>query len=194
VHLKSQGKQERSRRTIQNILDAALQVLIDEGFERSTTNRIADKAGYSVGTLYQYFEDKDDIYGKIVDQALLKMTDSAEALEAKPSLMETLQALFESVLASMEADPAIIQAVESLLNGRFREKRQAAYEALVASTLRLLRAHRREITVDDLELAASIIVAATSGLANSNSAQMLESPKFLSHVLRLQFAYLTVDS
>jgi len=192
--LKSQGKQERSRRTIQNILDAALQVLIDEGFERSTTNRIADKAGYSVGTLYQYFEDKDDIYGKIVDQALLKMTDSAEALEAKPSLMETLQALFESVLASMEADPAIIQAVESLLNGRFREKRQAAYEALVASTLRLLRAHRREITVDDLELAASIIVAATSGLANSNSAQMLESPKFLSHVLRLQFAYLTVDS
>lgn len=194
MHLKSQGKQERSRRTIQNILDAALQVLIDEGFERSTTNRIADKAGYSVGTLYQYFEDKDDIYGKIVDQALLKMTDSAEALEAKPSLMETLQALFESVLASMEADPAIIQAVESLLNGRFREKRQAAYEALVASTLRLLRAHRREITVDDLELAASIIVAATSGLANSNSAQMLESPKFLSHVLRLQFAYLTVDS
>ena len=192
--MKSQGKQERSRRTIQNILDAALQVLIDEGFERSTTNRIADKAGYSVGTLYQYFEDKDDIYGKIVDQALLKMTDSAEALEAKPSLMETLQALFESVLASMEADPAIIQAVESLLNGRFREKRQAAYEALVASTLRLLRAHRREITVDDLELAASIIVAATSGLANSNSAQMLESPKFLSHVLRLQFAYLTVDS
>ena len=192
--MKSQGKQERSRRTIQNILDAALQVLIDEGFERSTTNRIADKAGYSVGTLYQYFEDKDDIYGKIVDQALLKMTDSAEALEAKPSLMETLQALFESVLASMEADPAIIQAVESLLNGRFREKRQAAYEALVASTLRLLRAHRREITVDDLELAASFIVAATSGLANSNSAQMLESPKFLSHVLRLQFAYLTVDS
>ena len=192
--MKSQGKQERSRRTIQNILDAALQVLIDEGFERSTTNRIADKAGYSVGTLYQYFEDKDDIYGKIVDQALLKMTDSAEALEAKPSLMETLQALFESVLASMEADPAIIQAVESLLNGRFREKRQAAYEALVASTLRLLRAHRREITVDDLELAASIIVAATSGLANSNSAQILESPKFLSHVLRLQFAYLTVDS
>jgi AcrR family transcriptional regulator len=192
--LKSQGKQQRSLQTIRTILDAAIQVLIDEGFERATTNRIASRAGYSVGTLYQYFKDKDDIYGEIVDQVLLKLKESTSNLTIQPSLIETLRAWLELILVSLEQDPALIQALETLLAGKFREKRQAAYDDLVASTVRLLEAHRSEIVIEDLELAAGIIVAATAGLATSENARVLESPDMMEHILRLQFAYLTLNA
>ena len=192
--LKSQGKQERSRQTIRTILNAAVQVLIDEGFERATTNRIANRAGYSVGTLYQYFKNKDDIYREIIDQEILKLKESASNLTIQPSLIETLRAWLELILASFEQDPAQIQALEALLAGRFRERRKTAYDGIVASTVRLLEAHRSEIVVKDLELAAGIIVAATAGLATSESARVLESPDLMQHILRLQFAYLTLSA
>jgi hypothetical protein len=44
---KNKGKQQRSRNTIKTVFDAAAHVLIAEGYERSTTNRIAEPAGCS---------------------------------------------------------------------------------------------------------------------------------------------------
>ena len=192
--MKGQGKQERSRQTIRTILDAAILVLIDEGFERSTTNRIASRAGYSVGTLYQYFDDKDDIYGTIVDEALMKLTESTSNVTIQPTLIETLRTWLELVLASLEQDPATIQALITLINGRYLEKQLAMFDDLVASTARLLEAHRDVIVVDNLELAAGVIIAATSGLTASEIASVLESQDMVQHILRLQFAYLTLDA
>ena len=192
--MKGQGKQERSRQTIRTILDAAILVLIDEGFERSTTNRIASRAGYSVGTLYQYFDDKDDIYGTIVDEALMKLTESTSNVTIQPTLIETLRTWLELVLASLEQDPATIQALITLINGRYLEKQLAMFDDLVASTARLLEAHRDVIVVDNLELAAGVIIAATSGLTASEIASVLESQEMVQHILRLQFAYLTLDA
>jgi AcrR family transcriptional regulator len=192
--LKNKGKQQRSRHTITTILRAAIQVLIDEGYDKATTNKIADRAGYSVGTLYQYFSDKEDIYGEIVDQFLLKMNESASNCTSQPSLIATLQTLMTHILEALEQDPAMIRALETLLTGKFRERKEAAYNELVASTALLLEAHRSEIVVEDLELAARIIVGATGGLATSENAPVLESPDMMQHVLRLQFAYLTFDA
>jgi len=192
--LKSRGKQDRSRQTITTILRAAVQVLIDDGFEKATTNRIADRAGYSVGTLYQYFEDKEDVYEEIVDQALLKLKESTSNCTIESSLIETLRTWVMLILGALEQDPALIRALETLLAGRFREKRQAAYNDLVNSTLRLLEAHRSEVVVEDLTLAAGVIVAATGGLAIGENTLVLESPDVEEHVLRLQFAYLTLKA
>jgi AcrR family transcriptional regulator len=192
--LKSHGKQERSRQTISTILSAAAQVLIGQGFEKATTNRIADHAGYSVGTVYQYFDNKEDIYGEIVDQVLLKLTQSAANCTIQPSLRDTLGSLLLQVLASAGQDPALIQALETLLAGLFRDKRKAAYEELVASVVRILEAHRSEIVVKDLKIAAAVIVGALAGLATSESAPVLESPDLIEQLVRLQFAYLTLPA
>lgn len=53
--------QERSRRTVEAILEAAAQVLERRGYAGTTTDRIAERAGVSVGSLYQYFPNKDSI-------------------------------------------------------------------------------------------------------------------------------------
>jgi AcrR family transcriptional regulator len=51
-------QQERSRRTTQDLLEAAARVLAREGAARFTTNRVAEAAGVSVGSLYQYYPNK----------------------------------------------------------------------------------------------------------------------------------------
>jgi AcrR family transcriptional regulator len=58
ISLRKQPKQARSTELVANILEAAVQVLAKEGAHRFTTARVARKAGFSVGSLYQYFPNK----------------------------------------------------------------------------------------------------------------------------------------
>lgn len=58
ISLRKQPQQTRSAELIATILEAAVQVLAEEGAPRFTTKRVADKAGVSVGSLYQYFPNK----------------------------------------------------------------------------------------------------------------------------------------
>jgi AcrR family transcriptional regulator len=52
-------RQERSRRTVERILDAAAHIFHEQGYTAATTNDIADEAEVSIGSLYQYFPNKD---------------------------------------------------------------------------------------------------------------------------------------
>jgi AcrR family transcriptional regulator len=65
---RKQPKQARSRVTVEAILDGAVRVLEQEGTESATTTRIAEVAGVSVGTLYQYFSERDDILDALQDR------------------------------------------------------------------------------------------------------------------------------
>ena len=65
-------KQERSKTTVDAILEAVTHIMDKDGAVGLTTNKIADKAGVSVGSLYQYFKNKESIFEAI----LLRLTDS----------------------------------------------------------------------------------------------------------------------
>ncbi|WP_374573753.1 TetR/AcrR family transcriptional regulator [Phenylobacterium sp.] len=61
-------RQARAVSTVDVICDAAFQLLEAEGAERLTTNRVAARAGVSVGTIYQYFRDKHDILAALAER------------------------------------------------------------------------------------------------------------------------------
>src|SRR5271170_1301391 len=61
ISLRKQPKQARSAELVATILEAAIQVLAKEGAQRFTTARVAETAGVSVGSLYQYFPNKESI-------------------------------------------------------------------------------------------------------------------------------------
>jgi AcrR family transcriptional regulator len=71
----------RGLRTQQRILDAALQVFGEHGYERSTVDRIGQLAGCSRVSIYQYFSGKDDVFRHLAGQVARQMRASAEALE-----------------------------------------------------------------------------------------------------------------
>jgi AcrR family transcriptional regulator len=61
-------KQERGKRRVAQILDAAAEVFAEIGYEATTTIRIAERANISVGSLYQFFPNKDAIVRALVDR------------------------------------------------------------------------------------------------------------------------------
>ena len=190
--MKNKGKQPRSRQTIQTILDAAAQVLIAEGYSKATTNRIAEKSGFSVGTLYQYFDDKEDVYRELITHELGKVATAVHEARVHPSLRETLAANLSGILQVLGNDPLLVQALGQLIASPFHEIRAAIRADTVAGVIRLLEAHRDEIVVQDLQLAADTIVSATEGFAIYANAAAYPYQDLLEHGVRLQLAYLTM--
>ena len=67
-------KQGRSEATVEAILEAAAQIFERHGYAAGTTNRIAERAGVSIGSLYQYFPNKDAILLALVHRHLAEST------------------------------------------------------------------------------------------------------------------------
>lgn len=76
--LRTKPQQERAVATIDRILEASKRVLLSEGYERFTTNRVAAASGFNIGTIYRYFPDKESIviklYQKRLDDSFLFLT------------------------------------------------------------------------------------------------------------------------
>ena len=71
--------QERSTVTVEAIFEATIQVLLSPGADRLTTTRVAQRAGVSVGTLYQYYPNKQSLLLAVVENHLNKVMASIEA-------------------------------------------------------------------------------------------------------------------
>lgn len=61
LQLRREPQQERARRRVEQVLDTADRLLADEGVGALTTTRVAEEAGMSVGSLYQWFPDKEAV-------------------------------------------------------------------------------------------------------------------------------------
>lgn len=102
-----QARQARSRLTWRAILDAGARILV-ENPAQFTTNRVAARAGVSIGSLYQYFPNKESILGEIVERELAEdlayIRDMVEGNSGKP-LPEVFQAFLSgaSHIAGREA-------------------------------------------------------------------------------------------
>jgi AcrR family transcriptional regulator len=77
---RNQPKQSRSRATVNVILEAMIRVLDQEGYEAATTTRVAEVAGVSIGTLYQYFSNRDAILDALQDRELTRAWEFMEAM------------------------------------------------------------------------------------------------------------------
>jgi AcrR family transcriptional regulator len=72
-------KQQRSKDTVDVILAATARVLVKEGFDRASTNRIAEQAGVSIGSLYQYFPSKEALVAALVERHIETMSEALQA-------------------------------------------------------------------------------------------------------------------
>ena len=72
-------KQQRSMETVDVLLAATARVLVKEGFDRASTNRIAEAAGVSIGSLYQYFPSKEALVAALVERHIEAMSEALEA-------------------------------------------------------------------------------------------------------------------
>jgi AcrR family transcriptional regulator len=91
-------KQARAHATVSTILEAADQVLQRGGVQGFNTNAVAERAGVSIGTLYQYFPDKEAILVALAQEELAK--PERDAASPQRRLLEALVRVLESLLGS----------------------------------------------------------------------------------------------
>lgn len=134
-------QQVRSRETVERILDAGLDVLLQRGRDGATTNHIAAAAGVSPGSLYQYFTDKEAILSRVVDREveLLEARISrafVDTLRAPP--VDLVRAEVEALLDAFAERPALTRIlVEQMPRGAGSRRASFArrIDELVATVL-----------------------------------------------------------
>lgn len=95
--------QARSTVTVQAICEATIQVLLSHGAERLTTTRVAERAGVSVGTLYQYYPNKRSLLFAVLENHLNKVTARVEAVCQSASYKPLAEMVKEMVEAFVDA-------------------------------------------------------------------------------------------
>lgn len=99
--LRRTPRQQRSRQAVDAIFEATARLIQDQGLVRLTTARIAEVSGYGVGTIYDYFPDKNAILvamarqelGKIVKSVQTSLTRTNDAKEPVSALQNAMRAL-----------------------------------------------------------------------------------------------------
>jgi AcrR family transcriptional regulator len=186
------AKQERSRKTVQALLEAAARVLKQHGYAAATTNRIAETAGASVGTLYEYFPNKEAIYEALIQQEIEGIGAAIQSVDIDPDapLRDTLARVLGLGMTAMRHGPDFLRSLDQVPGAVFRRHMAGARLAVIAFIRRLLEARRHELRVTDLDLTAFIVVSAAEGIG-SNVSEDLFDDRLAQEVATLLTLYLT---
>jgi len=147
THPRKAPRQARSRLTVEALLDAAAQVFERHGYAAGTTNRIAERAGVSIGSLYQYYPNKDAILVALVEQHLDEGAAAAgpvlAALAADvPPIEDGMRRLVEAMVALHRDRPALHRVLfeEAPRPPALRRRLEELEEAATAAVAAYLRA------------------------------------------------------
>jgi len=132
-------QQQRSRQTVEVMLDAVERVLRRHGVDAITTNRIAEAAGVSIGSVYQYFPDKRAIFTALHGRHVTEVSQVLEralAHSASSSFEDVARSLVEMLVDVHARDPELHEIIsaavpESALG--FRNALRATFERLLSS-------------------------------------------------------------
>jgi len=194
------ASQERSRLTVNALLEATTRVLVKEGYDRASTNKIAAVAGVSIGSLYQYFPSKEALVAAVSErhshEVLQLIRNALVKVAARP--IEVAAREFVSVaIDAHRVNPKLHRVLAEQVPriGRL-ENVEAINQDVFALIRGYLDSHRDEISVADLDLAAFICVTAVDALTHAAVLRRPEiltdekAERFVDEVTDLVFRYL----
>jgi AcrR family transcriptional regulator len=154
-------RQVRAELTRQRILTAAAHVFVEHGYAAGTTNRIAERARISIGSLYQYFPNKDAILAALLVRHIDRgdWTEADEVDLSPGSLPAAIRALVRDAIDNHSDDPALLRMMieEARVSPDLVEAMERHGRSRVAQVRDLLARHP-DVSVTDLDTAAELIV------------------------------------
>jgi AcrR family transcriptional regulator len=152
--------QRRAIETYGTILTAAAHILVERGVSGFTTNHVARRAGVPIGSVYQYFPNKDAILSALLRRQLERARATRPGvLDAGPELplRERLAATIAWHFATVREDPALAARLHEAFLDILTPQEQAEFDVFhQAAVRRGLEACRSEITLD-LDVASAIV-------------------------------------
>lgn len=186
------AKQARSLQTVEILLEAAARVLVQRGYSAANTNRIAEAAGVSVGTLYEYFADKDAVFDALIQRQIEAIVTALRSGDLDPDapLGVRLERLLRLAMDAMPRGPGFVRALEQVSGSPLRRRLARARGQVVEQIRELLDAHRRSLRVRDLDLAALVVVSTAEGVA-MNASDEVFGDRLVGEISALLSLYLT---
>jgi AcrR family transcriptional regulator len=165
------ASQERSRLTVNALLEATARILIREGFDKASTNRIAEVAGVSVGSLYQYFPSKDALVAALIDrhnQEVMRIVRGELAEAMDQPVEQGVRRIIGVAVKAHRIDPKLHRALSEQIPrvGRlenietFNQQNYALFKAY-------LEGRRDEIRAVDLGIAAFVCVTSIEAITHT---------------------------
>jgi AcrR family transcriptional regulator len=196
---RKQPSQGRSRFTVQQIVEAAARVFEERGYTGATTNHIAERAGVSIGSLYQYFPNKEAILAVLLERHFEEGVQALEAVrrhlaEEPHDLAGVVQHFVEDMVELHARNPRLHHVLfdEAPRPPHLVAKLRAIEKEAVESTEAALRASP-EVRVDDYQTAAYLVVQAVETLVHGfvvASPDEVSSERYAAELVRMLVRYL----
>lgn len=174
--------QARSGATVEAIREATIQVLLSDGLARLTTTRVAERAGVSVGTLYQYFPNKEALLFAILSRHFEEMAQALErvcAAGGKRPLAACAESIADAYVCVKTARPEATTALYRvagaidqfrLSTGIFRRLGSAVVDVLGSAS---------DATFDDPQRVSFTLLSALAGLSRGTFGTLATGPEVL---------------
>jgi AcrR family transcriptional regulator len=193
-------RQNRAKTLVESIFTAATQVLESEGYGAATTSRIAERAGVSIGSLYQYFPNKDSIMGSLViNHAKNVARETAKIISAneiRPQPFRTLiSVLIQKCIDTNDSSANLHRLLNSEIPDRifFPEERRLVRCRVLHGFRNFFANHSHEIKAGDLNRAAAFtfnVIDSTIHQTLLNDPAQLRNQEFSDDLIELVSKYL----
>lgn len=202
--LRRQPSQLRAEATLRAIREACLKILEEEGLKRLTTNRIAEVAGVSIGSLYQYYADKHAIAADICNELLMEELGEVRRLDqqtlsmVQDSLENTIAFFVREYIARHQRLYRKLKAFYLEMHWHYNfedyvRRRHPRKLKTVDWLPSALQQHRDSIGMNDPRLAATMVVNALEGTLHAtldHNPELIFEPAFENEMVVLILSYL----
>jgi AcrR family transcriptional regulator len=187
-------RQPRSVKTVTWILDAASRILDKESLEAFNTNRVAEVAGVSIGSVYQYFPNKDALIVALIERVQGELaTEISFAIESSKNepFIEGVSRLIRVAIDHQYKRPRLSRILD-LEEMRLRPEPilEQAASRMETALVQFLGRHHDEITVTNLAEAAKDIMTITKALVDAHTLTPREAALLEQRATRATLGYL----
>jgi AcrR family transcriptional regulator len=159
--------QRRSAQTVETVLEAAARILETDGLAAYTTNAVAERAGVSIGSLYQYFPNRDALTVALIERETAQLVADIESASLVESSRGCVLAMVRAAVAHQMRRPELARIID------FEERRlplgerhQRVADVIHAALLRALTDKPEAPDLEDASLVAHDLLAIVRGMVD----------------------------
>jgi AcrR family transcriptional regulator len=190
-------RQARSREMVETIVLAAARVFVKHGYAKATTNRIADAAGISVGSLYQYFSSKDAVAVELLrryrETLVALVRDHLGGGIGEGSFADVVRPLVAALLRAEGMNPALHRVlIEQVLRTSARAEILGFEERMEHMLAEAIRGAGPSVFAAKPEMTAFVLVRAVLGTVHAAVVDRpnMNGPELVDELTRLVVGFL----
>lgn len=187
-------QQDRSKFTVDAILTATAHILTEEGYDKASTNHIAERAGISIGSLYQYFPNKESLIAALRDRHVSSMMEVIES-KLRDLFDAPLQVVLPEIVKASIAAHAIDPTLHKVLHEQVPRLSGIESEACMTDLLRTYLAQQGDrIQPQNLDYIVFVLERTIEALTHAavlERSDLLQDGQLEQEISQMLLSYLT---